>query len=110
MVNKCDYCQLLSFARYIYPFFGCQIPVLVQPAVSLVPGVEHHFSASPSSFKFACSEMSLKTQLHCHPLSLEVWTSQEESDNLAGVAKVCKRKLVYDTFELFFVYFAGSIK
>ena len=62
--------------------------MLVEPAVSLVLGAENHFSASPSSFKFASNEMLLKYQLSHHPLTLEVWTSGEATDSLVGIAKV----------------------
>ena len=63
---------------------------MIQPPVSLVLGGEHYFSALPSSFVFACSEVLLNNQLYCHPLLLELWTSGEDKDSLVGIAKVCE--------------------
>jgi hypothetical protein len=72
----------------MYPFFGSQQPVVLQPPVSLVLGGENYFSASTYSFVFACSEDSLHKQLYCHPMSLEVLMARGNYHNLVGIAQV----------------------
>ena len=62
---------------------------MVQPPVSLPLGAEQHFAASFYAFKFAASQSNLMRQLHLQPLSVEVWASrEEENDILVGIAKV----------------------
>lgn len=74
--------------RYVYPFIGCERPVISKPKISVVSREEIPLLGSPVSFTFMCSEVSLKDQLQCTPLSLEVWVPSEGVDNLAGTAKV----------------------
>ena len=82
-------CNFLIYCRYSYPYFGSPCSVMVQPPVSLPLGAEQHFAASFYAFKFAASQSNLMRQLHLQPLSVEVWASRdEENDILVGIAKV----------------------
>ncbi|KAK6179237.1 hypothetical protein SNE40_011643 [Patella caerulea] len=94
------------FIRYIYPFFGSAAPILTHPPVDVRKGMEVLLPQSFCAFDFACSPRQIQETFQRVPLTVEVWSRDENTKDrllatarlpIADVLPVDRKRVVSDT-------------